>query len=62
MRGGGRHKDKKKGSEKKQTASAKGNGQKSVEEPESGRGPALLDSDGSTVDRVIEESEEYQEF
>ena len=40
----------------------RGNEQKCVEEPESGRGPVLLDSDGSTVDRMIEESEEYQEF
>ena len=33
MPGGGRHKDKKKGSEKKHTSSAKGKKQKSVEEP-----------------------------
>ena len=62
MRGGGRHKDKKKGSEKKQTASAKGNEQNSVKEPESGRGPVLLDCYSSAVDRMIQESEGYQEF
>ena len=61
VRGGG-HKDKKKGSEKKQTASAKGNEQKSVEEPESGRGPMLPDVYSRAMDRMTEENEGYQVF
>ena len=59
---GHEHKDKKSRSEKKQAASAKGDEQKSAEEPESGRGPVLPDCDSGRVDRMIEENEEYQEF
>ena len=62
MRGGGRHKDRRSRSEKKQAASANGNEQKSVEELESGRGPALLNTNGGAVDRMIAENEGYQEF
>ena len=58
MRRGGRHKDKKTGSEKKYTASAKGNKQKSVEEPKSDEGPAMIQMD--EVLRRMEENEEFQ--
>ena len=60
MRGGGRHKDKKKGSEKKHTASAKGNKQKSAEEPKSDEGPAMIHMD--EVLRRMEENEEFQKI
>ena len=60
---GNEGKDKKNRSEKKQVASARGEfEQKSVKEPESGRGPVLPGWDDDTVDRMIEENEGYQEF
>ena len=59
-RGGGRHKDKKKGSEKKHAVSAKGSKLKSVEEPKSDEGPALIQMD--EVLRRMEENEEFQKI
>ena len=58
LRGGGRHKDKKKGSEKKHAVSAKGSKQKNVEEPKSDEGPAIQECDRDTVVQMIEESEQ----
>ena len=60
MRGGGRHKDKKRGSEQEHNASAKGNEQKSLEEPKSDEGPAMIHM--NEVLRRMEENEEYQKI
>ena len=58
MRGGGRHKDKKSKSEKKQTTNSQ-RPEKRDGEPRSGEGPELIPMD--EVLRRLEESEEYQE-
>ena len=58
MRGGGRHKDKKSKSEKKQTTNSQRPEQKGDGESRSGEGPELIPMD--EVLRRLEESEEYQ--
>ena len=62
MRGGGRHKDNKKRSEKKQAASAKENGQMSTEEQKSDEGPVTQRVDKDSMIRQLEESEGYQKI
>ena len=58
MRGGGKHKDKKSKSEKKQTTNPEKTEQKSEEEPKRDKGPAIQECDRDTVVQMIEESEE----
>ena len=58
MRGGGRHKDKKSKSEKKQTTNPERLEQKRDEEPRSDEGPKMIPME--EVLRQLEESEEYQ--
>ena len=58
MRGGGKHKDKKSKSEKKQTTNPEKPEQKSEEEPKRNKGPAIQECDRDTVVQMIEESEE----
>ena len=59
MRGGGKHKDKKSKSEKKQTTNPE---QKSEEEPKRGKGPSIQECDRDTVVQMIEESEDNRKM
>ena len=61
MRGGGRHKDKKR-SEKKQPASAKENEQMSTEEQKIDEDPVTQRVDKDSMIRQLEESEGYQKI
>ena len=58
MRGGGRHKDKKSKSEKKQTTNSERPEQKRDRESRSGDGPEMILMDEAL--RRLEENEEYQ--
>ena len=60
MRGGGRHKDKKSKSEKKQTTNSERPEQKRDGESRSGAGPEMIPMDEAL--RRLEENEEYQKI